>query len=50
MLNNTARRSPCEFCASSAAEVDMLSGMSDVSPTRAAAARTWRSAGVWRDV
>ena len=48
MSENRGRRSSCRVCASSAPEVDMLSGMSDVSSSPAAAARTCKCAGVWR--
>ena len=50
MPENRGRRPSCRVSTSSALEVDMLSGMSDVSSSPAAAARTCRCARVWRRI
>jgi len=50
MPENRGRRSSCMVSTSSALEVDMLSGMSDISSSPEAGARTCRCAGVWRHI
>jgi len=49
MSENRGRRSSCRVCASSAPEIDMLSGMSDVSP-RLRLLRVSADAQEWRHV